>query len=148
MPPPPTQCLKRSTISYFPELVSFTCFHYFRVKYECFGVKWVWEQYFSEFTVILRPQAFFGVRRIRPNGILSPPYPEVTLDNFSFPVGGRSTARRAVFRPPGRILAQKSIFCYRTPDFVNGPFVALDDIFDLAPSDRFFNFPSHSGGTD
>ena len=26
---------------------------------------------------------------------------------------------------------------YRTPDFVNGQFVALDDIFDLAPSDRF-----------
>ena len=35
----------------------------------------------------------FGVRRIRPNGILSPPYPEVTLDNFSFPVGGRSVDR-------------------------------------------------------
>ena len=53
------------------------------------------------------------------------------------PVGGRSAARRAVFRPPGRILARKSVFCYRTPDFVNGPFVTLDDIFDLAPSDRF-----------
>ena len=39
----------------------------------------------------------FGVRRIRPNGILSPPYPEVTLDNFSFPVGGRSAARWTVF---------------------------------------------------
>ena len=39
-----------------------------------------------------------------------------------------------------RILARKSVFCYRTPDFVNGPFVALDDIFDLAPSDRFLNF--------
>ena len=53
---------------------------------------------------------------------------------------GRSAARRAVFRPPGRILARKSVFCYRAPDFVNGPFVALDDIFDLAPSDRFLNF--------
>ena len=53
------------------------------------------------------------------------------------PVGGRSAARRAVFRPLGRILARKSVFCYRTPDFVNGPFVALDNIFDLAPSDRF-----------
>ena len=40
----------------------------------------------------------------------------------------------------GRILARKSVFCYRTPDFVNGFFVALDDIFDLAPSDRFLNF--------
>ena len=53
---------------------------------------------------------FFGVRWIRPNGILSLPYPEVTLDNFSFPVGGRSAARRAVFRPPDRILARKSVF--------------------------------------
>jgi len=43
----------------------------------------------------------------------------------------------AVFWPPGRILARKSVFCYKTPDFVNGPFVTLDDIFDLAPSDRF-----------
>ena len=59
--PPPPQCLKRSTISYFPELVSFTCFHYFRVKYECFGVKWVWEQYFSEFTVILRKK---GLKKV------------------------------------------------------------------------------------
>ena len=46
-----------------------------------------------------------GVRRIRPNGILSPPYPEVTLDNFGFPVGGRLAARRAVFQPPGRNFA-------------------------------------------
>ena len=47
----------------------------------------------------------FGVRRIRPNGILSPPYPEVTLDNFSFPVGGRLAAPCAVFWPPSQILA-------------------------------------------
>ena len=40
-----------------------------------------------------------------------------------------------------RIFARKSVFCYRTPDFVNGPFVALDDIFDLAPSDRFLSVP-------
>ena len=88
----------------------------------------------------------FWIRQIRPNGILSPPYPEVTLDNFSFPLGGRSAARRAVFRTPGRILARKSVFCYRTPDFVNGPFVALDHIFDLAPSDRFLNFSFPSYG--
>ena len=93
------------------------------------------ESPFFHATPILPP--FFGVRWIRPNGILGPPYPEVTLDNFSFPVGGLSAARRAVFRPRGRILARKSVFCYRTPDFVNGFFVALDDIFDLAPSDRF-----------
>ena len=81
------------------------------------------------FTPILPP--FFRVRWIRPNGILSPPYPEVTLDNFSFLVGGRSAARRPVFRPPGQIFARKSVFFYRTPDFVKGPFVALDDIFPV-----------------
>merc|ERR1719367_499856 len=89
---------------------------------------------------------FFGVRRIRPNGILSPPYPEVTLDNFSFLVGGRSAARRPVFRPPGRIFARKSVFCYRTPDFVNGPFVTLCETVDLAPLDRFLNFSFPSYG--
>ena len=40
----------------------------------------------------------------------------------------------------------QSVFCYRTPDFVNGPFVALDHIFDLAPSDRFLNFSFPSYG--
>ena len=48
---------------------------------------------------------FFGVRKIRLNGIISPPYPEVTLDNFGFPVGGRLAARRAFFWPPGRNFA-------------------------------------------
>ena len=40
----------------------------------------------------------------------------------------------------------QSVFYYRTPDFVNGPFVALDHIFDLAPSDRFLNFSFPSYG--
>ena len=62
------------------------------------------------------------------------------------PVGGRSAARRAVFRPPGRILARKSVFCYCTPDFVNGPFVALAKAVDLAPSDPFLNFSFPSYG--
>ena len=62
------------------------------------------------------------------------------------PVGGRSAARRAVFRPPGRIFARKSVFCYRTPDFVNGPFVTLCETVDLAPSDRFLNFSFPSYG--
>ena len=56
---------------------------------------------------------FFWVVRTRLNGIISPPYPEATLDNFGFPVGGRLAARRAVFRPPGRNLAisgQKTVF--------------------------------------
>ena len=58
---------------------------------------------------------------------------------------GRSAARRAVFWPPGRILARKSVFCYRTPNFVNGPFVTLCETVDLAPLDRFlkFWFPSY-----
>ena len=42
--------------------------------------------------------------------------------------------------PKIQILAQKSIFCYRTPDFVNDPFVDLGKTVDLAPSDWFFDF--------
>ena len=45
-----------------------------------------------------------------------------------------------------RILARKSVFCYRTPDFVNGPFVALAKAVDLAPSDPFFDFSFPSYG--
>ena len=37
-------------------------------------------------------------------------------------------------------------FCYRTPDFVNGPFLALGDSFDLPPSDPFLNFSFPSYG--
>ena len=48
---------------------------------------------------------FFWVGRTRLNGIISPPYPEVTLDNFGFPVGGRLAALRAFFWPPGRNFA-------------------------------------------
>ena len=62
----------------------------------------------------------FGVRRIRPNGIISPQYLEVTLDNFSFLVGGCSAARQSVFCPLGWILAIFSNSYLRkesTPDF-------------------------------
>ena len=55
--------------------------------------------------ILARKSAFFGVGRTRLNGIISPPYPEVTLDNFGFPVGGRLAARRAVFQPPGQNFA-------------------------------------------
>ena len=61
---------------------------------------------------------FFGVRRIRPNGILSPPYPEVTLDNFGFPVGGRLATRRAVFQPPGQNLTIDKWFFDRKSFFL------------------------------
>merc|ERR1712074_488076 len=63
------------------------------------------------------------------------------------PKKGHMAARRAVFWPPGRILARKSVFCYRTRDFVNAPFVALDDIFDLAPLDRFLVAVRRLGGS-
>ena len=68
---------------------------------------------------------FFGVRRTRLNGIISPPYPEVTLDNFGFPVGGRLAARRAVswprlskvglFGPKSAVFGPKSFFCANPP---------------------------------
>ena len=45
-----------------------------------------------------------------------------------------------------RIFARNSVFCYRTPDFVNGPFVALAKAVDLAPSDPFFDFSFPSYG--
>merc|ERR1712018_852342 len=57
-------------------------------------------------------------RRIRPNGILSPPYPEVTLDNFGFPVGGRLATRRAVFQPPGQNLTIDKWFFDRKSFFL------------------------------
>ncbi len=46
----------------------------------------------------------------------------------------------------GLILARKSVFCYRTPDFVNGPFVTLYETVDLAPLERFLNFSFPSYG--
>ena len=44
---------------------------------------------------------FFQLKRSRLNGITSPPYPEVTLDNFGFPVGGRLATRLTVLWPFG-----------------------------------------------
>ena len=68
---------------------------------------------------------FFWLRRIRLNGIISPPYPDVTLDTFSFPVGGRLAARRAVswprlskvglFGPKSAVFGPKSFFCANPP---------------------------------
>ena len=42
---------------------------------------------------------FFRLGRSRLNGMTTPPYPEVTLDTFGFPVGARLAARRAVLWP-------------------------------------------------
>ena len=54
------------------------------------------------------------VRRIWLNGIISPPYPEMTLDNFGFPVRGPLVALRAVFWNPGWIL-KKIMFSWNVP---------------------------------
>jgi hypothetical protein len=46
----------------------------------------------------MKPPCFW----LRPsplNGIISPPYPEVTLDTFGFPIGGHLAARRTVSWP-------------------------------------------------
>ena len=57
---------------------------------------------------------------------------------------GRSAGR---FLATGPDFGPKIRFCYSTPDFVNGPFVTLDDIFDLAPSDRFLVAVRPLGGS-
>ena len=56
----------------------------------------------------------------RTGPIISPPYPEVTLDNFGFPVGGRLGARRAVFRPrlpKVALFGSGRVFIASTPNF-------------------------------
>ena len=50
------------------------------------------------------------------------------------------------FLPKFSDFGPKSVFCYRTPDFVKGPFVALAKAVDLAPSDQFFDFSFPSYG--
>ena len=40
---------------------------------------------------------FFGLKQTRLYGIISSPYPQVTLDTFGFPVDVRSAAQQAVF---------------------------------------------------
>ena len=71
---------------------------------------------------------FSGLRRTRLNGIISPPYPEVTLNTFGFPVGGRLAARRAVswhilpkmafFEPQSAVFGPEIIFCGHPPNFL------------------------------
>ncbi len=92
---------------------------------------------FSCWMVLYEPKQCCMIRAYRCTALDTPlAYIRKKIDPRS-PVGGCSAARRAVFQPPGRIFARKSVFCYRTPDFVKGPFVALSDILDLAPSDQF-----------
>ena len=47
---------------------------------------------------------------------------------------------RSAYWPKFSDFGPKVRFCYRTPDFVNGPFVALAKAVDLAPLDQFLNF--------
>ena len=52
--------------------------------------------------------------------ITCPPYPEVTLDTFGFPVDGRLAARRAVFRPrlpKVALFGSGRVFIASTPNF-------------------------------
>ena len=48
---------------------------------------------------------FLGLRRVRLKGIITPPYPGVTLDNFGFPVDDHFVVQRTVFWPLGQMLA-------------------------------------------
>ena len=70
-----------------------------------FAKKWFLAQNSAFFYATPMKPPFFRLRRTRLNGIIRPPYPDVSLDNFGFPVGGCLAARRAVFWPPVRILA-------------------------------------------
>ena len=64
---------------------------------------------------------FFWLRQTRLNWMISPTYPEVTLDNFGFPVGGLLAAWQAVSWPQlpkeallgskNAVFGLKSIFC-------------------------------------
>ena len=63
---------------------------------------------------------FFGLRRTWLNEIITSTYPEVTLDNFSFPVDGRLAARRAVSRPrlpKVALFGSGRVFIASTPNF-------------------------------
>ena len=78
---------------------------------------------------------FFQLKRSRLNGIISPPYPEVTLDTFSFPVGGRLAAWLAVSWPrlpkvallgsKNAVFGQKPFFCGHSCKGVNRKFLSF-----------------------
>ena len=72
---------------------------------------------------------FFRLGRSRLNGIISPPYPEVTMDTFSFLVGGCLAAWRAVSWPrlpkvallgsKNAVFGPKPFFCEQPCNGVN-----------------------------
>ena len=75
-----------------------------------------------------------------------PPTMTCTERSMYFKVN-RCLARSALFLGPKiRILAQKSVFCKRTPDFIDGPFVVLGKTANFAPLDQFVNFSFFRNG--
>ena len=48
--------------------------------------------------------------------------------------------------PKARFLAQKSFFCHRTANFINGPFLVLGKMVHIQPLDQLFDFsfPSYA----
>ena len=67
---------------------------------------------------------------IQLNGIISSPYPELTLDIFGFPVCGRLITGRAVFRPRGWIwpLTNSNMVFWPKILFLT-TFINIDSIF-------------------
>ena len=59
----------------------------------------IFDQKFCIFLRYTYETTLFWLGRSRLNGMTTPPYPEVTLDTFGFPVGARLAARRAVLWP-------------------------------------------------
>merc|ERR1712055_1193496 len=75
-------------------------------KLDGYEKKWIWGQKTAFLTknsaffyaTPMKPP-FFWLGRSRLNRMTTPPYPEVTLDTFGFPVGARLATRRAVLWP-------------------------------------------------
>ena len=74
-------------------------------------------------------------------------YPTCLYSEKNWPQAPRPPGPWGRFLATGPDFGPKICFCYRTPDFVNGPFLALDDIFDLAPSDWFLVAVRPLGGS-
>ena len=91
-------------------------------KLDGFKKKWIWGQKTAFLTknsaffyaTPMKPP-FFWLGRSRLNGMTTPPYPEVTLDTFGFPVGAHLATRRAVLWPQkcssGRATGRMSALC-------------------------------------
>ena len=81
-----------------------------------------------KFCVFLRyayETTLFWLGRSRLNGMTTPPYPEVTLDTFGFPLGARLAARRAVLWPQlpevALLVPKDAVFLARNQFFCGQP---------------------------